>query len=66
MKRGDPLIHIEFITRDGDPSPYMGDYMFQYMTAEEVDVYTKILFTHFPTLFSSEELKKKKAKRVTA
>src|SRR5271154_4984111 len=31
VNRGDPLIHIEFIEREGDPSPYRGGYMFQYM-----------------------------------
>jgi dCTP deaminase len=39
IRRGDPLIHIEFITRDGEASPYRGKYMFQYMTDEEVDLY---------------------------
>ena len=36
IKRGDPT-HVEFISREGEPSPYKGDYMFQYMSDDEVD-----------------------------
>ncbi len=43
IKRGDPLMHIEFISREGKPSPYMGEYQFQYMTDEEIDMYIPIL-----------------------
>jgi dCTP deaminase len=43
IRKGDPLIHIEFITRIGKPSPYMGEYQFQYMTDEEVQIYVPIL-----------------------
>jgi len=43
IKRGDPLIHIEFITRIGEPSPYVGEYQFQYMSDEEIEMYIPIL-----------------------
>ena len=43
IRKGDPLIHIEFITRIGKPSPYMGEYQFQYMSDEEVHLYVPIL-----------------------
>jgi len=43
IKRGDPLIHIEFITRIGEPSPYIGEYQFQYMSDEEIRMYIPIL-----------------------
>jgi len=43
IRKGDPLIHIEFITRMGKPSPYKGVYQFQYMTDEEIHVYVPIL-----------------------
>ncbi len=43
IKRGDPLMHIEFITRIGKPSPYMGEYQFQYMSEEEIETYVPIL-----------------------
>jgi dCTP deaminase len=65
VKHGDPLIHIEFITRDGEPDPYRGNYMFQYMNEKETDTYVKILSTHFSSLFSQDELKKMKKNRVS-
>lgn len=43
IKRGDPFMHIEFITRDGSPSPYTGQYQFQYLTKEERQMYIPIL-----------------------
>ena len=65
VRHGDPLIHIEFITREGDPSPYRGNYMFQYMNDEETDTYVNILSTHFATLFTQEELQRMKAHKVS-
>lgn len=53
IKRGDPLMHIEFISREGEPSPYKGDYMFQYMTDDEVELYIGTLKQHFKGLFDS-------------
>ena len=64
VNRGDPLIHIEFLRREGEPSPSDGGYMFQYMSDKEVDVYTKILTKNFGEVFPGAELQKKKAKRV--
>ena len=43
IKKGDPLMHLEFITRLGEPSPYIGEYQFQYMTDEEIRMYIPIL-----------------------
>jgi len=48
IKRGDPFMHIEFITRDGAPSPYTGPYQFQYMTDEEIEMYLPVLQRIFP------------------
>lgn len=48
IKRGDPFMHIEFITRDGEPSPYMGEYQFQYMSDEEIRMYVPVLKRVFP------------------
>lgn len=56
IKRGDPLMHIEYSSREGEPSPYRGNYMFQYMTDDEVSLYTGILKEHFKGLFEAEEL----------
>jgi len=43
IRRGEPFIHAEFITREGDPAPYVGEYQFQFMTPEEVEMYIPIL-----------------------
>lgn len=48
IKRGDPFMHIEFIIREGEPSPYMGEYQFQDMAAEEKRMYVLILKKVFP------------------
>jgi dCTP deaminase len=48
IKRGDPFIHIEFETREGAPSPYVGQYQFQYLTDEELRMYVSILKKIFP------------------
>jgi len=55
IKRGDPFMHIEFITRDGEPAPYMGEFQFQYLTDEEIQMYIPILEKAFPNY---EELAK--------
>lgn len=48
IRKGDPFMHIEFITRLGRPSPYEGEYQFQYMTLEEVESYVPILKETIP------------------
>jgi dCTP deaminase len=48
IKRGDPFMHIEFITREGEPSPYDGKYQFQYLTDDELKMYVPILREIFP------------------
>ena len=58
IKKGDPLMHIEFITREGEPSPYTGAYMFQYMSQEEVEIYLSILSRDFASLFDRKFLEK--------
>ena len=64
IKRGDPLMHIEYITREGEASPYRGDYMFQYMTDDEVFLYNNILKQHFKELFEPAELERMAKERV--
>jgi dCTP deaminase len=66
IKRGDPLMHMEFITREGDPSPYLGEYMFQYMTDEETALYTSVLSKNFGSIFSADLLQKMTQKRIRA
>jgi dCTP deaminase len=48
IKRGKPFMHIEFVTREGAPSPYMGQYQFQYVTKDEKKMYLPILKKVFP------------------
>ncbi|MGD0477359.1 MAG: hypothetical protein ABSB29_04220 [Nitrososphaerales archaeon] len=64
IKQGDPLIHIEFLRREGEPSPYTGKYMFQFMSDEETDTYVKILSDNFPVQFPREKLEQKKKERL--
>ncbi|MCW4052031.1 MAG: hypothetical protein NWE78_02325 [Candidatus Bathyarchaeota archaeon] len=56
IRRGDPFMHIEFLTREGEPSPYVGPYQFQYLTKEEKQMYIPILQKVFPNY---EELSEK-------
>jgi dCTP deaminase len=62
IKRGDPLMHIEFMTRMGDPCPYTGPYMFQYMNDEEVSLYTSLMYNEFRDIYT--DLKIMAEKRV--
>jgi len=55
IKRGDPFMHMEFVTREGEPSPYMGEYQFQYLSDDEMQMYIPILKKVFPNY---EELAK--------
>ncbi len=52
IKEGDPFMHIEFMTRMGDPSLYEGSYMFQYMNDEEIDLYINLLSNKFKGLYA--------------
>jgi dCTP deaminase len=56
ISRGDPLIHIEFLRREGAPEPYRGRYMFQFMNDEETSKYVEILLKNFPELYQREKL----------
>ena len=64
IKRGDPLMHMEYITREGEPSPYMGPYQFQYMSEEEVLMYKSVILDKYPDLFDSKVLEKMTKDRV--
>ncbi len=56
VRMGDPLIHIEFLRREGAPAPYSGQYMFQFMDDQETEMYVKILSEKFPTIFPLEKV----------
>ncbi|MDG7007144.1 MAG: hypothetical protein JRN06_02735 [Nitrososphaerota archaeon] len=64
IRQGDPLIHIEFIRREGPPEPYSGKYMFQFMDEKEASMYVDILSRSFPKLFPREGLELKARERV--
>ncbi len=48
IKKGEPFMHLEYLRREGEPSPYCGEYQFQYMSDEEILFYLKILKQHIP------------------
>jgi len=56
IRQGDPLIHIEFIRREGAPEPYKGKYMFQFMDERETAMYVDILSKNFPSLYPRDKL----------
>ena len=56
IRQGDPLIHIEFLRREGTPEPYRGRYMFQFMDDKETSMYVDILSKNFSSLYSKEWL----------
>ena len=64
IKQGDPLIHIEFLRREGEPAPYTGKYMFLYMDEAATQVYVRILSENFPRVFGNEKLQAKRKARL--
>jgi len=64
IAQGDPLIHIEFLRREGAPEPYSGRYMFQFMTDDETAMYVDILSKNFPGLYPREKMEKVSRERL--
>lgn len=64
IKSGDPLIHIEFMRREGEPSPYSGSYMFQYLSDEEVNKYLEIIRKNFSNIFDLNALEDRARSRL--
>ena len=64
IRMGDPLIHIEFLRREGVPAPYSGKYMFQFMTLQEGSMYVDILSENFPSLFPRPLMEQKLKERL--
>jgi dCTP deaminase len=64
VARGDPLIHIEFLRREGAPDPYAGKYMFQFMTDEETAMYVDILSKQFSSLYPQDRLDLQRKERL--
>lgn len=65
IRRGDPLMHIEFVSRSGGACPYFGQYMFQYMDDRETEMYLDILTKNFRGVFDLEKLKLMAKTRMT-
>ncbi len=65
IREGDPLIHIEFLRREGESAPYSGKYMFQFMDEAETQAYSKILSDNFPSVFPAQKLREIAAARLT-
>jgi dCTP deaminase len=64
IRRGDPLMHVEFMRREGEPSPYAGQYMFQFMSDDEIIEYRSILAKDFKNVFPEEYLARSAKTRV--
>ncbi len=67
VRHNDPFMHFELVERKGDPSPYMGRYMFQFMNEEEVKMYLELIEREFPNEYDLEALRaiaKDRVKRV--
>ncbi len=64
IKRGDPFMHVEFIVREGKPSPYDGEYQFQYMNEEEIKMYMNIINNKFNNSFDLKYLEGIARKRI--
>ncbi len=64
IRRGDPLMHIEFMKREGEPAPYNGSYMFQFMNEDEIKEYVTILTRDFKPVFPRDSLMKSAKQRV--
>ena len=62
--QGDPLIHIEFLRREGPPEPYRGKYMFQFMDEKETSMFVDILSKNFPTIYSRDRLESETKNRL--
>ncbi len=49
---------------EGEPSPYIGGYMFQFMSEEEIADYVTILTRDFKNVFHKDDLAKSAKERV--
>ncbi len=66
IERGEPFMHIEFVRREGEPSPYSGRYMFQYMNDDEITVYAEILSKNYGALFPKKRISEIRRNRLTS
>jgi dCTP deaminase len=64
IRQGDPLIHIEFLRREGAPEPYRGRYMFQFMDEKETSMFVDIVTRNFPAVYTKERLESETKNRL--
>jgi dCTP deaminase len=57
IRHDDPFMHFELVERKGEPSPYMGKYMFQFMTDQEVSIYFDIIEKELKDVYNLNALK---------
>jgi len=65
IRTGEPFMHMEFLTRDGDPDPYLGPYQFQFMSDEETSIYFQLLTKDFSSIFSEDVVRKMVQNRIS-
>jgi hypothetical protein len=64
IKKGDHFMHMEFITREGKPSPYEGEFQFQYMSKDEINIYLPILRKAIPDFEALSKIWLKKNRKI--
>ncbi len=57
IRKSDPFMHFELVEREGDPAPYHGKYMFQFMSDNEVSKYMNIIEKNFSQIYPLAELR---------
>lgn len=57
IRHDDPFMHFELVERKGEPSPYMGKYMFQFMTDQEISIYFSIIEKELKDVYNLDALK---------
>ncbi len=64
IRKSDPFMHFELVSRLGTPAPYTGRYTFQYMTDEEVKLYMDLIGREYTDLYDQKKLRQLAEARV--
>ena len=64
IRRGEPFMHFELVKREGEPRPYKGKYMFQFMSDSEVKMYLDIVESRFKDVMDLEFLREAAKARI--
>ncbi|MDG6939726.1 MAG: hypothetical protein JRN39_04920 [Nitrososphaerota archaeon] len=65
IRRSDPFMHFELISREGPPEPYHGRYMFQFMNDAEVARYMETIEANFSSAYRVGEIREVARARLT-